>query len=341
MPAIQFPPRSEPSNTCGGMGHTHNRRQQARLWVGVCLLALFVLSAVGALLCQDRGISVWMQRQWDLAYDSRADIPMQDPSPDATCKSWVESGIHLRIGPMRAEWPYSLMSGQRRGAVARALDRQANQYLFQELRFHDAAETYGRLAEIDPGPEWFSAKDRQARAYAAAGQFDAALQYIHQMVHPKFQFPGTPEYREDQAKRVRWKIWSFLQTDPSAPEISLRNSLSTSIGPFSEWHAAEKDPLAASAVRSEIRLILAELLLREGRRREARELLHQVTETRSYCNEDCKRLASAYLRQLKPILKNGMKMETLGRAMVSKQFGKAQPGNRQKSAYILQLIECS
>jgi len=271
--------------------------------------------AAGVWWGRDAGVQFSLQRQWGQKCDPAALVPQYDPTPGAMPASWKETGCAIQLGPFLLQWPYSFTTGARRGRWTRELRNQAERQLFETLDFDGAIWSYEQLVtapdriqglcSIDPIDWPFRPLRRQARAYAARGNFHAALATTRRI--GAWERSGKWQSVDYDGDTTEWAwegcrvaAWKRLEARGELAEPELRAALVGNT-PLTASTRTFRDPYSQEQGRSEIRLALAELLLRQHRNREAELLLEEIF-IRGSPNEwgDCKRLALGYLLRLKP-----------------------------------------
>lgn len=268
---------------------------------GVAALALSLTA--GVWWCHGIGTEISTTADWKFGFAPHSFVDLHDPASDTTMRDWTEFGSTLSLGPFQIQWPQSRMSGAQRGLLTRQLKQKADREFLETMQFLAAAKSYHQLALAGPrlmGSYWqtWEALECRSRAFAAAGEYSAAVQSERDLLR-EWRYPGSRDSDNPWADlgETRSRIWRLLSTDTPTAEQELRRALTGRNPLVAPVLGARYHPLTAAA-RSEIRLALAELLLRKGGRREARKLLQQVVETPPCGNETGIRLARAYLSHL-------------------------------------------
>jgi hypothetical protein len=193
-----------------------------------------------------------------------------------------------------------MMSRTRQIARSQALLRQAEQLFFEELDFEAAERIYHERNErmrfrSCRSPEWLAGMRQQSRVRAAAGDYKMAWLLGRLYCRWKFDPYTSPRDPHLFPEAIRSKVWLLLKTTGNGAEARLREALG---GKGALIADAERfgDATTHVLVGSELRLALAEWLLRQKRVSEAILLLRQIDATMMLPDSDeCKRLARAYL----------------------------------------------
>lgn len=262
------------------------------------VFALGVLLALGDIWWWlQSGIEIRPEASWRWRYQSRVWLLQRDPHPNAQPASWREMGRAYQAGPVTVLWPGSLLSGSRKGTRLRMLMQQAERELFEELDLVRATQTCEELGREQAGvfPTDLSLRPQllQSRVQAAGGYYQAAS--------GDFGYLFAAMFRPNELD-TRWgkrnAIWAWLGGRASDKEKETRlRAVVTKGTNIPNSGPPVKEAAVQQAVRAEAALALGEWVWRqEGRWQEVARLFQQVLATASLPeNDDCKRLARAYL----------------------------------------------